>query len=170
MLRTKKKKTLENSNIYRRKQKISLVLWIQNHDCQKSKSLKGRTLVPRDGRGFHGSTLERRQTDLHRLMREDLQNPHLSCPHTPSSNKIHETTPIEALHKLKDSTNGICNYSQEQTCCYHGIVMIALRGMGFQGVFSEFPAIRGIAATLAFLYGGRAAVFHKDPGRHMPLL
>lgn len=49
---------------------------------------------------FHGSTLERRQTDLSKLPHKDLSTPHLSCPHTPGSNKINMITPIEALYKL----------------------------------------------------------------------
>lgn len=36
-----------------------------------------------------------------------------------------------------------------------GIVLIAQRGVGFQRTFSEFPAFGGIAALLAFLWGGR---------------
>lgn len=36
-----------------------------------------------------------------------------------------------------------------------GIVMIAQRGIGFQGTFSEFPAFGGGAAISASLCGGR---------------
>ena len=38
---------------------------------------------------------------------------------------------------------------------YHDIVLISLKGVGFQGAFSEFPAVGGIAATPAFLCHGR---------------
>lgn len=31
---------------------------------------------------------------------KDLRAPHLSCLHTPSSNKIHKITPMEALYKF----------------------------------------------------------------------
>lgn len=45
------------------------------------------------------STLERRQRDSGKLMQEDLRS-HLSCPHTPASDKIQKRTPMEALYKL----------------------------------------------------------------------
>lgn len=125
-------------------------------DCWRTNHLKAEDQIPRGGHSAHGSSLEGRQDDLSKLMQEDLRASHLSCPHNPSSNKIHNITPCgSTVEAFKDYTNGTCNYSQEQMGWDLGIVMIAQRGISFQGTFSEFPAFGGVAAISAFLCGGR---------------
>lgn len=63
---------------------------------------------------------------------------------------------------------------------YLGIVMIAQRGAGFQGTFSKFSAVGGVAAIqLLFVVAGCSLAFQLpqdlagpvvDPGRHTPRL
>ena len=57
------------------------------------------------------------------------------------------------------------NYSQEQMGWCLGIVMIAQRGIGFQGTFSKFSVVGGVAAIqLLFVVAGCSLAFHLPQG------
>lgn len=93
---------------------------IQSHDFSSprllgEKSFKGRGPHHKTRPQFSRFKFGKKTEGLKQVDGKDLRAPHMSYPHTPSSNKTHKITPMEALYKLKDYTNGTCNYYQKQT-------------------------------------------------------
>lgn len=141
---------------------------IQSHDflvpkLLGSKSFKGRTPIPGDSHGFHGSTLEMRQGTVQAgtrglLVRADRR--------LPSSNPMFRITSSQALYKpSKIIQVALVNYSPERMGWCLGIVMIAQRETGFQGTFSQFSAVGGVAAIpLFFVVAGCSLAFHLPQG------
>lgn len=96
-------------------------------------------------------------------MQEDLRS-RLSCPHTPASDKIQKTTPMEALYKLSRIIQTVFELFSVAIELVSWYCPMAQRGIGFQGAFTEFPAFGGVAAISACL-GGRLLSGISSPTR-----
>lgn len=97
---------------------------------------------------------------------KDLRAPHLSCPHTPSLNKICMITPLETIYKLSRIIQMVLVIILRSK--WDGILVLSWwhkANIGFQGAFSKFPAVGGTAAMSAFLCSSRQLSGISSPTR-----